>query len=136
MQKQFGFLTALNKINESACKIVADSPASFFSKNDVANIIGNVIQEMKEYYSAPDEIASGFSREDIQEVVRFAFEEMHYSHYYRTDNDTAQFDLSYDNKIELTEVDVDFNDTDFLTALNKNILDGLDALEEQSKTNQ
>ena len=133
MENSISYLTALNNINESACKIVADSPASLFTKDDLANIIGNVIRQAKEHYNEHVEIPSGFSREDIQEVVRLAFEDMNYSNFYRTDNDTAQFDLSYNNVIELTEVDVDFNDTDFLSVLNKNILDGLDALEEQSK---
>jgi hypothetical protein len=133
MENSISYLTALNNINDSALNIVADSPASIFSKSDVAFIIGNVIKQAKEHYNEHVEIPSGFSREDIQEVVKIAFNEMNHLRYMKTDNDSAQFDLSYNNKIELSEVDIEFKDEDFLSVLNKNILDGLDALEEQSK---
>ena len=85
---------------------VIASPSSIFSKVDVITmleelqaVVLNLIEEAKEEAKDID------LRENVLQQFRVELEDNRYGEY--IDHDSAEFNISYDNRIELSNIDID-----------------------------
>ncbi len=106
----------MNEIFELNQLDVINSPASFFSKEDVLKIINTIhfkINQLPEYQNPeePNAIQAAVPSDKFAEFTSKVREKL-YNYLDRTeivDLNSAEFDIAYDNKIELTRVDVDLD---------------------------
>ena len=85
---------------------VIASPSSIFSKVDVITmleelqaVVLNLIEEAKEEAKDID------LRENVLQQFRVELDDNRYGEY--IDHDSAEFNISYDNRIELSNIDID-----------------------------
>jgi hypothetical protein len=126
----------LNQMRIAKLEQVRASTGSMHTRMDVQSIINDLMQEVEDLVSrvindapAPAVVTNGFSREDIAEVVRIATDNMSWSKYIKADLDSAEFELSYDYKIELTDCECEADADDFIDDLIVAVNEGLDELE-------
>ena len=106
----------MNEIFELNQLDVINSPASFFSKEDVLKIINTIhfkINQLPEYQNSeePNAIQAAVPSDKFAEFTSKVREKLYY---YLDSNEivdlnSAEFEISYDNRIELTRVHVDLD---------------------------
>jgi hypothetical protein len=102
----------MNQCFENAYLNVINAPSSIFSKEDVLKIINdlqaNVNADIEQYQSEAVNVISAAKFAEFTSEVR---ERLHNS--LNSDDivdlNSAEFEINYDNKIELTRVDVDLD---------------------------
>jgi hypothetical protein len=106
----------MNEIFELNQLDVINSPASFFSKEDVLKIINTIhfkINQLPKYQNLeePNAIQAALPSDKFAEFTSKVREKLYY---YLDSNEivdlnSAEFEISYDNRIELTRVHVDLD---------------------------
>jgi hypothetical protein len=102
----------MNQVFENAYLNVINAPSSIFSKEDVIKLINelqaNVNADIEQYQSEAVNVISAAKFAEFTSEVR---ERLHNS--LNSDDivdlDSAEFEINYDNKIELTRVGVDLD---------------------------
>jgi hypothetical protein len=102
----------MNQVFENAYLNVINAPSSIFSKEDVIKLINelqaNVNADIEQYQSEAVNVISAAKFAEFTSEVR---ERLHNS--LNSDDivdlNSAEFEINYDNKIELTRVDVDLD---------------------------
>ena len=102
----------MNQVFENAYINVVNAPSSIFSKEDVIKLINelqaNVNADIEQYQSEAVNVISAAKFAEFTSEVR---ERLHNS--LNSDDivdlDSAEFEINYDNKIELTRVGVDLD---------------------------
>ena len=134
------YITLSNQIHQTAKQSVNDSAASLFTKDDVTRFLdynfGKILDAITEAFEVPtpapqqEAIGQGFTREDVESVIKAAYDSLNHSQYLQFDEDTACFELYGDNKLNLTDVEMSISN-DMITDLLQQVDEGFDALVEQ-----
>lgn len=97
----------MNQVFENVRLNIVDAPSSIFSKEDVLKLINelqtNVNADIEQYHAIPAVKFAEFTstvREKLYNILEGS--EI-------VDLSSAEFEISYDNRIELTRVDVDLD---------------------------
>lgn len=106
----------MNEIFELNQLDVINSPASFFSKEDVLKIINTIhfkINQLPKYQN-PEEPPAIQAAVPANKFAEFTSKVREKLYYYLDSNEivdlnSAEFDIAYDNRIELTRVHVDLD---------------------------
>lgn len=121
--------TLQNKINDAiTLKIerVSDSTGSLHTISDVVAILESLRSLINDEFRLhePEVVHTGITIETIRDII----EKIDVEDFCSVDNDSAEFELSYRNQVELCNVDLNY-DSDALINL---IEEGIEALTEQS----
>jgi len=116
--------TISSKINLLLTR-VQNSTGSLHTKDDVRHLLTNLENELYDelgqvFDNAP--VVENFTdqRFTLEEVMN-VLENIDYSDYTSADVDSAEFELSWHNKVELTSCDVEFNHEDFYGEIEKGL---------------
>jgi hypothetical protein len=121
--------TLQNKINDAiTLKIerVSDSTGSLHTISDVVAVLESLRSLINDEFRLhePEVVHTGITIETIRDII----EKIDVEDFCSVDNDSAEFELSYRNQVELCNVDLNY-DSDALINL---IEEGIEALTEQS----
>lgn len=121
--------TLQNKINDAiTLKIerVSDSTGSLHTISDVVSVLESLRSLINDEFRLhePEVVHTGITIETIRDII----EKIDVEDFCSVDNDSAEFELSYRNQVELCNVDLNY-DSDALINL---IEEGIEALTEQS----
>lgn len=121
--------TLQNKINDAiTLKIerVSDSTGSLHTISDVVAVLESLRSLINDEFRLhePEVVQTGITIETIRDII----EKIDVEDFCSVDNDSAEFELSYRNQVELCNVDLNY-DSDALINL---IEEGIEALTEQS----
>lgn len=121
--------TLQNKINDAiTLKIerVSDSTGSLHTISDVVSVLESLRSLINDEFRLhePEVVNTGITIETIRDII----EKIDVEDFCSVDNDSAEFELSYRNQVELCNVDLNY-DSDALINL---IEEGIEALTEQS----
>ena len=125
--------TISSKINFLLIR-VQNSTGSLHTKDDVRSLLTNLENELYDelgqvFDNTPVVENSTDQRFTLDEVLS-VIENLSYSEYTSADTDSAEFELSYRNQIELNSCDVEFDEQEFY----KDVENGLtEMLEEKQK---
>ena len=109
---------------------VMSSTGSYHDKNDVCNLLEDVLSTnlvtfiMDTLSTLPKEV-----KEDNEvhwfsgEMIREAFDKMSFSNYVTIDNDSAEFQLNYNNQVELNDVEFEFDDEEMIEDLDDKLME-------------
>jgi hypothetical protein len=116
--------TISSKINLLLTR-VQNSTGSLHTKDDVRSLLTNLENELYDelgqvFDNAP--VVENFTdqRFTLEEVMN-VLENIDYSDYTKPDLDSAEFELSYRNQVELTSCDVEFDHEDFYNEIEKGL---------------
>jgi len=116
--------TISSKINLLLTR-VQNSTGSLHTKDDVRTLLTNLENELYDelgqvFDNAP--VVENFTdqRFTLEEVMN-VLENIDYSDYTKPDLDSAEFELSYRNQVELTSCDVEFDHEDFYNEIEKGL---------------
>ena len=114
---------------ESAISIlmqkVNQSTGSLHTKDDVRSLLKNLenelIDELGQVFDNTPVVENFTDQRFTLEEVLSVIENLSYSEYTSADTDSAEFELSYRNQIELNSCDVEFNHEDFYAEIEKGL---------------
>jgi hypothetical protein len=116
--------TISSKINLLLTR-VQNSTGSLHTKDDVRTLLTNLENELYDelgqvFDNAP--VVENFTdqRFTLEEVMN-VLENIDYSDYTKPDLDSAEFELSYRNQVELTSCDVEFDHEDFYNEIERGL---------------
>jgi hypothetical protein len=116
--------TISSKINLLLTR-VQNSTGSLHTKDDVRSLLTNLENELYDelgqvFDNAP--VVENFTdqRFTLEEVMN-VLENIDYSDYTKPDLDSAEFELSYRNQVELTSCDVEFDHEDFYNEIERGL---------------
>jgi hypothetical protein len=100
-------MESVNKTFELKKQFILTSPSSIFSTEDVINILQSLKQEVllliEEEKPAEAPELTAFKL-DVLQAFRHELDDNRYGEY--VDQDSAEFNISYDNRIELSNIDI------------------------------
>ena len=123
---------------ESAISIlmqkVNQSTGSLHTKDDVRSLLKNLenglIDELGQVFDNTPVVENSTDQRFTLDEVLGVIESLSYSEYTSADTDSAEFELSYRNQVELNSCDVEFDEQEFY----KDVENGLtEMLEEKQK---
>lgn len=94
---------------ENRRNTVIASPSSIFSKADVILILEQMQETVLELIAdAKEESKNVDFKENLLQEFRKELDDNRYGEY--IDHDSAEFNISYDNRIELSNIDIDLDE--------------------------
>lgn len=102
-------MESVNRTFELKKQFILTSPSSIFSTRDVINILQSLEQEVlilidEEKVESPEAKELTAFKLDVIQAFRHELDDNRYGEY--VDQDSAEFQISYDNRIELSNIDV------------------------------
>ena len=102
-------MESVNRTFELCKESIKLSPSSIFSTEDVTKLIEQVKQDVLGLIEEAKEEAKDIDfRESVLQQFRVELDDNRYGEY--IDHDSAEFNISYDNRIELSNIDIDLNE--------------------------
>jgi hypothetical protein len=99
-------MESVNRTFELCKESIKLSPSSIFSTDDVTKLIEQVKQDVLNLIEEAKEEAKDIDlRENVLQQFRVELDDNRYGEY--IDHDSAEFNISYDNRIELSSIDID-----------------------------
>lgn len=99
-------MESVNRTFEICKESIKLSPSSIFSTEDVTKLIEQVKQDVLGLIEEAKEEAKDIDfRESVLQQFRVELDDNRYGEY--IDHDSAEFNISYDNRIELSNIDID-----------------------------
>lgn len=99
-------MESVNRTFELCKESIKLSPSSIFSTEDVTKLIEQVKQDVLGLIEEAKEEAKDIDfRESVLQQFRVELDDNRYGEY--IDHDSAEFNISYDNRIELSNIDID-----------------------------
>lgn len=99
-------MESVNRTFEICKESIKLSPSSIFSIEDVTKLIEQVKQDVLNLIEEAKEEAKDIDfRESVLQQFRVELDDNRYGEY--IDHDSAEFNISYDNRIELSNIDID-----------------------------
>lgn len=104
---------------------VSESTGSLHTKDDVRSLLINLrnqcVDELGQVFDNAPVVENFTDQRFTLEEVMNVLENIDYSDYTTADVDSAEFELSYRNQIELNSCDVEFNHEDFYSEIEKGL---------------
>lgn len=102
-------MESINRTFELCKESIKLSPSSIFSTEDVTKLIEQVKQDVLGLIEEAKEEAKDIDfRESVLQQFRVELDDNRYGEY--IDHDSAEFNISYDNRIELSNIDIDLDE--------------------------
>ena len=102
-------MESVNRTFELCKESIKLSPSSIFSTEDVTKLIEQVKQDVLGLIEEAKEEAKDIDfRESVLQQFRVELDDNRYGEY--IDHDSAEFNISYDNRIELSNIDIDLDE--------------------------
>ena len=102
-------MESVNRTFEICKESIKLSPSSIFSTEDVTKLIEQVKQDVLGLIEEAKEEAKDIDfRESVLQQFRVELDDNRYGEY--IDHDSAEFNISYDNRIELSNIDIDLDE--------------------------
>lgn len=99
-------MESVNRTFELCKESIKLSPSSIFSTEDVTKLIEQVKQDVLGLIEEAKEEAKDIDfRESVLQQFRVELDDNRYGEY--IDHDSAEFNISYNNRIELSNIDID-----------------------------
>lgn len=112
---------------------VQNSTGSLHTKDDVRSLVMNLqnelIDELGQLFDNAPVVENFTDQRFTLEEVLSVIENLSYSEYTTADTDSAEFELSYRNQVELNSCDVEFDEQEFY----KDVENGLTELLEEKQ---
>ena len=112
---------------------VQNSTGSLHTKDDVRSLVMNLqnelIDELGQLFDNAPVVENFTDQRFTLEEVLSVIENLSYSEYTSADTDSAEFELSYRNQVELNSCDVEFDEQEFY----KDVENGLTELLEEKQ---
>jgi len=99
-------MESVNRTFELCKESIELSPSSIFSNDDVKKLIERVKQDVLKLIEEEKAEASDLTafKLDVLQAFRHELDDNRYGEY--VDQDSAEFNISYDNRIELDRIDI------------------------------
>ena len=102
-------MESVNRTFEICKESIKLSPSSIFSTEDVTKLIEQVKQDVLNLIEESKEEAKDIDfKESVLQQFRVELDDNRYGEY--IDHDSAEFNISYDNRIELSNIDIDLDE--------------------------
>lgn len=102
-------MESVNRTFELCKESIKLSPSSIFSTDDVTKLIEQVKQDVLNLIEEAKEEAKDVDfKENVLQQFRQELDDNRYGEY--IDHDSAEFNISYDNRIELSNIDIDIDE--------------------------
>jgi hypothetical protein len=112
---------------------VSESTGSLHTKDDVRSLLINLrnqcVDELGQVFDNAPVVENFTDQRFTLEEVLSVIENLSYSEYTSADTDSAEFELSYRNQVELNSCDVEFDEQEFY----KDVENGLTELLEEKQ---
>ena len=112
---------------------VSESTGSLHTKDDVRTLLINLrnqcVDELGQVFNNAPVVENFTDQRFTLEEVLSVIENLSYSEYTSADTDSAEFELSYRNQVELNSCDVEFDEQEFY----KDVENGLTELLEEKQ---
>ena len=119
---------------------VSESTGSLHTKDDVRSLLINLrnqcVDELGQVFDNAPVVENFTDQRFTLEEVMNVLENIDYSDYTSADVDSAEFELSWHNKVELTSCDVEFNHEDFYGEIEKGLDEMLKEKQREAQTTE
>lgn len=119
---------------------VSESTGSLHTKDDVRSLLINLrnqcVDELGQVFDNAPVVENYTDQRFTLEEVMNVLENIDYSDYTTADVDSAEFELSYRNQVELNSCDVEFNHEDFYAEIEKGLDEMLKEKQREAQTTE
>jgi hypothetical protein len=119
---------------------VSESTGSLHTKDDVRSLLINLrnkcVDELGQVFDNAPVVENFTDQRFTLEEVLSVIENLSYSEYTSADTDSAEFELSYRNQVELNSCDVEFDEQEFYKDVENGLTELLEEKQREAETTE
>ena len=119
---------------------VSESTGSLHTKDDVRSLLINLrnqcVDELGQVFDNAPVVENFTDQRFTLEEVLSVIENLSYSEYTTADTDSAEFELSYRNQVELNSCDVEFDEQEFYKDVENGLTELLEEKQREAQTTE
>ena len=119
---------------------VSESTGSLHTKDDVRTLLINLrnlcVDELGQVFDNAPVVENFTDQRFTLEEVLSVIENLSYSEYTTADTDSAEFELSYRNQVELNSCDVEFDEQEFYKDVENGLTELLEEKQREAQTTE
>ena len=119
---------------------VSESTGSLHTKDDVRTLLINLrnlcVYELGQVFDNAPVVENFTDQRFTLEEVLSVIENLSYSEYTSADTDSAEFELSYRNQVELNSCDVEFDEQEFYKDVENGLTELLEEKQREAQTTE
>jgi len=119
---------------------VSESTGSLHTKDDVRSLLINLrnqcVDELGQVFDNAPVVENFTDQRFTLEEVLSVIENLSYSEYTSADTDSAEFELSYRNQVELNSCDVEFDEQEFYKDVENGLTELLEEKQREAQTTE